>query len=295
VPRLRDSPDDLFALCRVAAGSLAIPDPAFAEKDFWVVELLRSVVQPLALEATGKELPSARVMFKGGTSLSKAYGIITRFSEDVDVLVAIDGYGTGARDKQVLRPLCDRAQVDLGIADTGVDRLGYKTGVTRNVDYTYPQRIPSEAIRPSVRLEMGIRGGVLPGTEQCSIRSYIADHLLAESDDADFDELAPVTVETISPIRTLAEKLALLHHAGVQALAGNDKPSGNVSNRVSNGDRFPRTVVNPDTVNSQVSGLQRAPMNPLPLAGSYARPYEPVNKPVSTSVKRRTSGGWADT
>jgi len=34
---LRDSPDDLFALCGAAADSLGIPEPAFVEKDFWVV------------------------------------------------------------------------------------------------------------------------------------------------------------------------------------------------------------------------------------------------------------------
>lgn len=38
---LRDSPDDLFALCGATADSMGI-DPAFVEKDFWVVELLRS-------------------------------------------------------------------------------------------------------------------------------------------------------------------------------------------------------------------------------------------------------------
>jgi hypothetical protein len=58
---LRDSPDDLLALCGAAADSLGIPEPAFVEKDFWVVELLRSVVRPLDLEPVNNIPCSATV------------------------------------------------------------------------------------------------------------------------------------------------------------------------------------------------------------------------------------------
>jgi predicted nucleotidyltransferase component of viral defense system len=51
----------------------------FVEKDFWVTELLRAVVSEAAVSC-------AVAIFKGGTSLSKAYRIIERFSEDVDIL-----------------------------------------------------------------------------------------------------------------------------------------------------------------------------------------------------------------
>ncbi len=96
---LRDSPDDLLALCGAAADSLGIPEPAFVEKDFWVVELLRSVVRPLDLEPVNNIPCSATVRFKGGTSLSKAFGLIKRFSEDVDILVECEGLrGRGQRE-----------------------------------------------------------------------------------------------------------------------------------------------------------------------------------------------------
>jgi hypothetical protein len=65
VPLLRDAPDDLFALSGAAAAWLGIPDPAFVEKDYWVVELLRSVVRgapdrlgtgiPVPIGADGRE------------------------------------------------------------------------------------------------------------------------------------------------------------------------------------------------------------------------------------------------
>ena len=95
--------------------------------------------------------------------------------------------------------------------------LPYRSGSTRNADYLFPGRLDSPLIRPGVRLEMGIRGGTLPGTQRRTITSYIADYLAAVGIDADYQELDPVHVEVIAPVRTLAEKLALLHHAGVQA------------------------------------------------------------------------------
>jgi len=78
VTRLRAQPADLAALAAAASDRLGLP-LAVVEKDVWVVELLRSIARPV---------DDGLLIFKGGTSLSKAYGIIERFSEDVDVLLA---------------------------------------------------------------------------------------------------------------------------------------------------------------------------------------------------------------
>jgi nucleotidyltransferase AbiEii toxin of type IV toxin-antitoxin system len=217
--RLRDSLDDLEALSGAAAEALGIPDAAFVEKDFWVIELLRSLVRPLVVEPTGKEPASAEVLFKGGTSLSKAYGLIDRFSEDVDILVVCRGLGRQATDTRVLRPLCERARADLDLEDDAVEWLTYSAGRTRNALYRYPRRLTSPATRPEVKLEMGVRGGTLPGAVERTVRSYVAEFVSEAGIDADFEELADVTVNVIAPVRTLAEKLALLHHAGTVALA----------------------------------------------------------------------------
>jgi Nucleotidyl transferase AbiEii toxin, Type IV TA system len=101
--------------------------------------------------------------------------------------------------------------------------LPYRTGSTRNADYMFPGRLDSPLIRPGVRLEMGIRGGTLPGTQCRAVTSYIADYLAAAGIQADYEELAPVQVNVIAPVRTLAEKLALLHHAGQQAASVNSE------------------------------------------------------------------------
>ena len=57
--------------------------PALVEKDYWVTHCM------WALHQTGLDL-----WFKGGTSLSKGYGIIERFSEDLDLMVQSDVHET---------------------------------------------------------------------------------------------------------------------------------------------------------------------------------------------------------
>lgn len=66
---------ELFAEAAARLGTT----PAVVEKDFWVTWVLDRLFSDPAL---------ARVlMFKGGTSLSKAYGLIERFSEDIDLVL----------------------------------------------------------------------------------------------------------------------------------------------------------------------------------------------------------------
>lgn len=53
--------------------------PAFVvEKDWWVCILLKAIFQSKYSES---------IIFKGGTSLSKAYHLIERFSEDIDLII----------------------------------------------------------------------------------------------------------------------------------------------------------------------------------------------------------------
>jgi len=61
--------------------------PAIVEKDFWVVWMLDYLFS--------RSPWRRRLAFKGGTSLSKAYGLISRFSEDIDLILdwRLLGYG----------------------------------------------------------------------------------------------------------------------------------------------------------------------------------------------------------
>jgi hypothetical protein len=61
--------------------------PPIVEKDFWVCWTLQALFGLPSLGAT--------LIFKGGTSLSKVYRIIERFSEDIDVLIDRASLGCG--------------------------------------------------------------------------------------------------------------------------------------------------------------------------------------------------------
>ena len=66
---------DLFG---ESASRLAM-NPAIVEKDFWVCWILKHLFAEPALKD--------QIVFKGGTSLSKVFGLIDRFSEDIDLIL----------------------------------------------------------------------------------------------------------------------------------------------------------------------------------------------------------------
>ena len=75
----------------VAAGRLDT-FPSYVEKDFWVCLVLDLLYNKLSDK-------HPKLLFKGGTSLTKAFGLIRRFSEDIDIVVYRDGLGfLGERD-----------------------------------------------------------------------------------------------------------------------------------------------------------------------------------------------------
>lgn len=200
---------------------------AIVEKDFWVCWTLKRLF-------AGEASPG--LVFKGGTSLSKSYGVIERFSEDIDLSFdrAALGYG-GDRDPdragsaKKASKLIDQLVADVQAHVAG-PFLAMLTGVVERelgpakadwavtVDPNDPQtinfRYPSSLTRrdyadiayvnPVVRLELGARGDPWPA-ERRPVRSYAADERpeLFEEPDCEIDTLA---VE-----RTFWEKATILH------------------------------------------------------------------------------------
>ena len=73
----KEDPEDRADVFNETAARMGIGAPIIIEKDFWVCWALKRVFE--------LEVPTASIIFKGGTSLSKAYGAIHRFSEDIDL------------------------------------------------------------------------------------------------------------------------------------------------------------------------------------------------------------------
>ena len=195
---LRKDPDAFDALRDRTADRLDV-DPGAIEKDYWATEVLRSATAPVS----GID----ELVFKGGTSLSKGYGIISRFSEDVDVLVVCQQ--TGQPLKRLLRKVAKRASDDLGVAyEREHEGRGYL-----NARYSYTARRSVGFLTPGVLLEIGSRGGRWPN-ERLPVRSLMSQ-VAADTDPAavdDYSDLGVFHVTVLAPERTLAEKLAFLHH-----------------------------------------------------------------------------------
>ena len=185
---------------------------AAAEKDFWICWVLLHVFEDDVL--------NQHLRFKGGTSLSKCYKAIERFSEDIDlvldwtILVEEDPSDALSKTKQNKqnRSINERAQSY--IADTVLPRLLESMGATcelaidaqdpHTVNITYPKTFDSKYLRPQVRLEIGPLASMLP-MEWCEVQPYAADYFPAVF------EQPKIAVPTIVVARTFWEKLTILH------------------------------------------------------------------------------------
>ena len=202
-----------------AAARLGIR-PIIVEKDFWVCVTLKLLFQKSRF---GKSL-----VFKGGTSLSKAHGLIERFSEDIDLVLDwnLIGFGGGLRDpmqdftskgkqdrfnKEINRlaadyiatTLCPELQdllrqENVGLAAT-VDPDDPHT-----INIRYPAAFAETYIRPEVRLEIGPLASWVPSATH-AIRPYAYEVL------PEVFENPVCHVVAIAAERTFWEKATILH------------------------------------------------------------------------------------
>lgn len=101
--RFRDT-EELGPTLTAAAERLGISATAI-EKDYWVSEILRVLAR-----RHGDDF-----IFKGGTSLSKGYRLVERFSEDIDVLVLPGDRGRGSTDR-LMKEMGEAAAAGIGAA-----------------------------------------------------------------------------------------------------------------------------------------------------------------------------------
>ena len=220
-------PDERGALFQETAARMGV-SAVVVEKDFWACFTLSRVFGL-------KEMPA--LVFKGGTSLSKAYRVIDRFSEDIDITInrADLGFagdneplnigGNNAR-KRKLKQLREKAQHFVGGAlqsglvqdlekvlssrDEWEVSLDESDGDRQTLAFTYPPSLEPAGyladsyIRPAVRLEMGVRGGMEPARSQ-EITPFAAEQF------ADYFSARDVRINTLAAERTFWEKVTLLH------------------------------------------------------------------------------------
>jgi len=205
---------DLFA---EAAEQMGIR-PSIVEKDFWVCLVLQFLF--------GEHSLKKHMVFKGGTSLSKAYGLIQRFSEDIDLI--LDWQLLGFDRAEPLRDLTSKTKQDkfnkeanrlagdfiaeklTPELDTLLENIG--VGLSAEVDskdphvvnVRYPAAFSESYIRPEVRLEIGPLGSWIP-SKVYTIQPYAAVVLPKLFNDPS------CAVLTILAERTFWEKATILH------------------------------------------------------------------------------------
>jgi hypothetical protein len=194
------------------------------EKDFWVCWTLREL---FTLPQSGSLLT-----FKGGTSLSKGWKLIQRFSEDIDVVIDRDALGFGGskapqhpgisnkeRDRRLeaLRTACQSHIRTLLAPELHARFESCLAGATWTLEddqddkdaqtllFRYPSVFPSSRyLRPVVKIELGARSDTEP-VAQPQIQPYLCEALPQVLGDGKF------SVRTVAPERTFWEKAMLLH------------------------------------------------------------------------------------
>jgi hypothetical protein len=214
--------DERKTYCNETQARLGLP-PVSIEKDFWVCWTLRELFDHTEI--------GSHLTFKGGTSLSKAWKLINRFSEDIDIVIDREVLGFGGDTSpdqassrkqltkrlsalkdacrnlvqgQILTTLRKRIESDLGDSREWSLEIDPDAEDGQCLLFTYPGVFPGGYVRPVVKIELGARSDTEP-SEVVSIQPYLSDAF------PDIFASGSFSVLTVSSRRTFWEKAMLLH------------------------------------------------------------------------------------
>ena len=189
--------------------------PAAIEKDWWVM---------ITLNAIYRSEYAKHLVFKGGTSLSKSYGLIERFSEDIDLAIdrSFFKFGGDLNPKEVTRL---RKAACKFIVEVFIEKLSVILTEMKVMEFTLNHVEFERSDTDPLAIELNYK----PLTEKVdyliprilieissrSLRDPFEDRELISFIGKDYPELPfadkPITVPTVLPTRTLLEKIFLLH------------------------------------------------------------------------------------
>jgi hypothetical protein len=180
-----------------------LPSPALVEKDWYVVKALAAI--------NTADVRPFRLVFSGGTALSRAHRLTRRMSEDIDLKIVSDEPRPRAELRQ-LRDRVTRALLDAGFQFDPENPEHRDSGnASRYTIYRlpYPPLVTGEgALRPEIQIETAVWPLRLPSVEQ-SVTSFWAEA---------FKEPAEVpSIACVALTETVAEKfVALTRRAGAE-------------------------------------------------------------------------------
>ena len=215
---LQISDDEKRKIYQDVSNKIGVP-PQAVEKDVWVTIMLRMVF---------KSNLAPHFIFKGGTSLSKAFYLIKRFSEDIDLgidrrYLGFEGDLSKGQIRKLRRTCHTFVSIELKkvleqqLDEYGVDESLYELVVANEqisdqdpetILVNYKSLYDTEEIPylfPRVKIEVSARSLIEPNQPE-TIKSWIEEQYPAAS----FVE-EPFDVSTTNPQKTFLEKLILLH------------------------------------------------------------------------------------
>lgn len=198
-------------------------DISLVEKDYWIMHSLYGLKQ-LGLEFE----------LKGGTSLSKGYGLIQRFSEDIDIHIRtnlgfeIEGNEDKPKVRAARKAFYDKLAEEISI--NGIvkverdhefdDTEKYRSGGIRLLYKTYTPAI--EGLKDGILLEVGF-DTVIPN-QAIDISSWVLDYVKSMHEIIDYKDNTATSILCYHPGYTLVEKLQTIVNKYRRELESPGKP-----------------------------------------------------------------------
>lgn len=194
---------------------VGLPSSSATEKDWWVVHTLAAIFSMECANA---------LIFKGGTSLSKGWNLIDRFSEDIDLALDREFFGfSGELSKQDIKKLRRKSyqfitEVFTEELKNKFAELGFKEVMVKNrevenhdqdpliIEIYYNKLTETDTyLKPGVLVELGSRSLKEPFTKR-TFGTFVSE---IYTDNPFTDK--PITIPIVNPERTFLEKIFLLH------------------------------------------------------------------------------------
>lgn len=194
---------------------IGLPSSSAAEKDWWVVHTLSVIFSMDCANA---------LIFKGGTSLSKGWNVIHRFSEDIDLALDREFLGfSGELTKGDIRKLRRKSfqfisevfteELKNKFTELGFKNVTVKPREVENhdqdpliIEIYYNKLTETDTyLKPGVLVEVGSRSLKEPFTQR-TFGTFISE---IYTDNPFTDK--PITIPIVNPERTFLEKIFLLH------------------------------------------------------------------------------------
>jgi predicted nucleotidyltransferase component of viral defense system len=171
----------------------------FVEKDYWIT---------LVLNRLSKTKFASETVFKGGTSLSKGFGLINRFSEDVDIAIINAADKSGNVVKNIIRTV--EKEITRELKEVNLEGVTSKGSRFRKTAFEYLS-IDSKNTNNRLVIEISSFANPFP-YQQCTIGSFIYD-FLKETNNSEYIEryaLHPFSINVLKKEQTLLEKIVSL-------------------------------------------------------------------------------------